>query len=40
MSKDENMTIEERRKYLRAMKKRVQKVNRKERSKLLDDDAV
>jgi len=37
MSKDENMTIEERRKYLRKMKKRYQKVNRKERSKLLDE---
>ena len=37
MYKDENMTIEERRKYLRKMKKRYRKVNRKERSNLLEE---
>ena len=37
MFKDENMTIEERRKYLWKMKKRYRKVNRKERSNLLEE---
>jgi len=37
MSTDDKMTIDERRKYLRRMKKRYVEADRAERSKLLDE---
>lgn len=37
MSKEEKMTIDERRKYLRKMQKRYRKANRKEKGQLLDE---
>ena len=37
MSTEENMTIDERRKYLRMMKKRYTQADRKERGRLLDE---
>jgi len=37
MSTEETMTIDERYKYLRCMKRRYRKANRKERSRLLDE---
>jgi hypothetical protein len=40
MSTDERMTIDERRKYLRAMRKRYEGANRKERGWLLDEMKV
>jgi hypothetical protein len=37
MSTDEKMTVDERRKYLRTMRKRYEEVGRKTRGRLLDE---